>query len=50
MADVLADLKNWLAQLVTDAPHRHGEDPKQDIDLVNRAIVEIERLRAEKKP
>jgi len=50
MADVLADLKSWLAQLVKDAPHRHGELQQHDIDLVNRAIVEIERLRGEKKP
>ena len=45
MADVLEDLKSWLAQLVKDAPHRHGELPENDIDLVKRAIAEIERLR-----
>lgn len=50
MADVLEDLKSWLAQLVKDAPHRRSELPQHDIDLVKRAIVEIERLRNEKTP
>lgn len=48
MDDILEDLKSWLAQLVKDAPHRRGggELPEIEIDLVRRAIREIERLRA----
>ena len=46
MEDILKDLKSWLAQLVEDAPHRKGEWPEFEIDLVKRAIEEIERLRA----
>jgi hypothetical protein len=46
--DILTDLKDWLKQLVADRPHRPGEQPGVEIDLVNRAIAEIERLRAEK--
>lgn len=49
MAEVLDDLKSWLAQLVKDAPHRRGELPQHDIDLVKRAIAEIERLRSEER-
>jgi hypothetical protein len=47
MADILDDLKSWLAQLVQDAPHRkqRGELPEIDINYVRRAIEEIERLR-----
>jgi hypothetical protein len=44
--DILADLRAWLAQLVNDAPHRAGELPSEEINLVSRAIEEIERLRA----
>jgi hypothetical protein len=47
--DILADLKSWLAQLVADAPHRHGELPEVEIDYVRRAIDEIERLRTAAK-
>jgi hypothetical protein len=49
--DVLADLKDWLKQLVDDRPHRvkQGERPDIDIDLVSRAIAEIERLRSAEK-
>jgi hypothetical protein len=47
--DILEDLKNWLAQLVADAPHRHGELPQIEINLITRAIREIERLRAASK-
>jgi hypothetical protein len=45
--DILEDLKEWLEQLVADKPHREraGEQPGAEIDLVNRAIEEIERLR-----
>ena len=50
MADILDDLKGWHAQLVEDAPHRRGQLPEIEIDYVRRAIEEIERLRAEKKP
>jgi hypothetical protein len=44
-------LRNWLVQLVADAPHRvkMGEAPQVEIDLVRRAIEEIERLRAVEK-
>jgi hypothetical protein len=47
--DILADLRSWLTQLVNDKPHRErtGEAPGVEINLVNRAIDEIERLRAE---
>jgi hypothetical protein len=45
-ADILADLKIWLEQLVADKPHRHGELPEIEIDYVRRAIEEIQRLRA----
>jgi hypothetical protein len=48
-ADILADLKSWLAQLVADAPHRHGHLPEIEINYVRRAIEEIERLRAAEK-
>jgi hypothetical protein len=46
--DILTDLRDWLKHLVTDRPHREqqGEQPGVEIDLVNRAIAEIERLRA----
>jgi hypothetical protein len=47
--DILTDLESWLAQLVADAPHRHGELPEIEIDYVRRAIEEIERLRTEAK-
>ena len=47
--DILDDLKSWLAQLVKDAPHRHGELPKVEINYLNRAITEIESLRAKLK-
>jgi hypothetical protein len=51
MNDILDDLRNWLVQLVADAPHRvkMGEAPQVEIDLVRRAIEEIERLRAVEK-
>jgi len=45
MDDILDDLKSWLAQLIKDAPHRTGELPEIEIDLVRRAVAEIERLR-----
>ena len=47
MADIVEDLKSWLAQLIKDAPHRQGELPDIDIDKIRRAIEEIERLRGE---
>jgi hypothetical protein len=49
--DILADLKQWLAQLVADKPYRQsaGEVPGMEIDNVKRAIEEIERLRAIEK-
>ncbi len=46
MDDILADLTRWLAQVHADAPHRPGRLPEIHIDLVVRAIAEIERLRA----
>jgi hypothetical protein len=51
-ADILEDLKSWLAQLVADKPHRErtGELPQIEIEYVRRAIEEIERLRATVKP
>jgi hypothetical protein len=45
MDDILADLKRWLAQFHADAPRRQGRLPEIHIDLVVRAIAEIERLR-----
>jgi hypothetical protein len=47
--DILDDLKSCLAQLVKDAPHRKGELPEIEISLINRAIAEIERLRARQR-
>jgi hypothetical protein len=38
-------LESWLAQLVADAPLRKCELIQIDIDLVKRAIDEIESLR-----
>jgi hypothetical protein len=46
MTDILEDLKSWHVQLVADAPHRKGELPEKEIDLVLRAIGEIKRLRS----
>jgi len=48
-ADILADLKGWLNQLVADAPHRQGQLPEIEINYLRRAIEEIERLRAAEK-
>jgi len=50
MRDILAELKQWLEQLIEERPHREarGELPNIEIDLLNRAINEIEELRAEK--
>src|SRR5262249_10803919 len=45
--DILVDLKNWLKQLTRDPWHQERMD--EQIDLVNRAIAEIERLRAAEK-
>ena len=49
--DILADLKEWLAQLVAESSHRQSADelPEIEIDKVKRAIQEIERLRAIEK-
>jgi hypothetical protein len=51
MSDILDDLRSWLTQLCADAPirERMGEAPKVEINLVRRAIEEIERLRAIEK-
>jgi hypothetical protein len=46
MDDILEDLKSRHNQLVKDALYRKGELPQSDINLVKRAIREIERLRA----
>lgn len=50
MADVLADLKEWLGQLNAEKARRErqGEEPGIAIKLVERAIVEIEEQRAGK--
>jgi hypothetical protein len=42
---LVADLKNWLAQMIADAEHRKGEMPSIEIGYLRRAIAEIERLR-----
>jgi hypothetical protein len=46
-SDIADDLGVWLAQMVKDAPDRRraGELPQIEIELVQRAIVEINRLR-----
>jgi len=49
MADVLDDLRSWLAQLVQDAPHRHGGLQDIEINLVKRAIEEIETIARRKE-
>jgi hypothetical protein len=48
MADVLADLKEWLGRLIAEKSYRerNGEQPGIEIKLVERAIVEIEEQRA----
>jgi hypothetical protein len=48
--DILAELKHWLGRLIEERQHREtsGELPDIEIDLVNRAINEIEELRAAK--
>lgn len=48
MADILDHLKSWRAQIVADKRHREaaGELPEIEIDYLDRAIAEIERLRA----
>jgi hypothetical protein len=45
--DILADLKSWRGQIVHDKRHREakGELPQVEIDYLDRAIAEIERLR-----
>jgi hypothetical protein len=49
MDDILEDLKKWLTLMsVTDDPHRKGEFLEDEISLIKRAIMEIERLRAAK--
>ena len=45
-SDIADDLGVWLTQMVKDAPDRRaGELPQIEIELVQRAIVEINRLR-----
>ena len=48
MDDILKELKEWRDQLVKDAPHlqQKGEMPGVEINLIGRAIKEIERLPA----
>ena len=48
--DILAELKQWLGRLIEERQYREasGELPIIEIDLLNRAIYEIEELRAEK--
>jgi hypothetical protein len=43
--DILKELKDWRDQLVRDKPFMLGQLPEVEIDLLNRAIEEIERLR-----
>jgi hypothetical protein len=47
MNDILDDLNTWLDLLVVDRRYRQqaGEEPGADMDLVSRAIDEIEGLR-----
>jgi hypothetical protein len=41
-------MKSWRDQLVKDAPHRKAAElPEIPIKYLERAIAEIERLRAE---
>jgi hypothetical protein len=42
---ILEDLKRWLARLDQDRKHRSAEPIQGEINLLNRAIAEIERLR-----
>jgi hypothetical protein len=42
--DILDDLKSWRDQLDKDPPHGTAQ---MEIDILRRAIREIERLRAE---
>jgi hypothetical protein len=46
MSTILDDLKSLRDQKARDAPHRAGELPEIEIDLLDRAIKEIEHLRA----
>lgn len=46
MSTILDDLKSLRDQKAKDAPHRAGELPEIEIDLLDRAIKEIEHLRA----
>ena len=48
--DILAELKQWLGRLIEERQYREasGELPIIEIELLNRAINEIEELRAEK--
>lgn len=46
MTDILERLKSWHVQLVIDAPHRKGEFPEVEIELVQGTINEIESLRS----
>jgi hypothetical protein len=50
MADVLADLKEWLGRLIAEKAdrERQGEQPDIEIKLVERAIIEIEEQRTAK--
>jgi hypothetical protein len=46
--DIVEALKSWRDQLYREAPllRSQGQLPEIEIDLINRAIEEIERLRA----
>jgi hypothetical protein len=46
MDDILIDLKKWLQLCHTDAGRQQDQFPSSMVELVLRAIVEIERLRA----
>lgn len=48
MADILDHLKRWRSQIVEEKRHREaaGELPEIEIDYLDRAVAEIERLRA----
>jgi hypothetical protein len=50
MDDILVELKNWLARLYEDPPPREAALPPIHIDLVIRAVAEIERLRDVNRP
>ncbi len=43
--DIVEKLKAWREELTKNEPHRIGEKPKMEIDILSEAIEEIQRLR-----